>query len=408
MSLTGSNADRRFRLSPDEQGSVLSQLAVRLATHADVSPPTGDVGESPIPEHDLAALTDRLWDSRGECLVVCDSQEIPVQGLVNSINHLLGNYGKTIDIERPSRQRQGNDGDVIQLIEELKGGKVAALFVAGTDLTHNLPGRDELAAAIKNVPLVVTFAEREDDVSSLAHFVCPDHHPLESWLDAEPVSGVVSISQPTLEPLGATRSILESLERWSGGKRSAYEILQNHWEKHILPRSKSQEFRPFWDRAVHDGFAEVGANPVEMRPFQADAVRLVSGQSDRQDFTLSLYSKIGMSDSRHAHNPWLQELPDPVTKVTWDNYVCLSSATAEKLELSDGDIVRVEVGGRSIELPTLIQPGQHDRVLAIALGYGGSRDGTVCRDRPRLAGGEANARRRRTRREERRRVSRRS
>ncbi|MBT4867118.1 MAG: hypothetical protein HON53_18595, partial [Planctomycetaceae bacterium] len=216
MSLTGSNADRRFRLSPDDYGGVLSHLATRLVKLSDVPPPAGKLTASPIPDKEVAHLADRLWESRGASLVVCDSQDIAVQSLVNFINHLLGNYGETIDIARPSYQRQGNDRDVIALIEELNAGQVDALFVAGNDLTHNLPEHAALVEAIKQVPLVVSFAEREDDFSSLAHFVCPDHHPLESWLDAEQVNGLVSLSQPTLQPLGETRSILESLNRWVG------------------------------------------------------------------------------------------------------------------------------------------------------------------------------------------------
>ncbi|MBT6156309.1 MAG: 4Fe-4S dicluster domain-containing protein [Planctomycetaceae bacterium] len=372
MSLTGSNADRRFRLSPDDYGGVLSHLATRLVKLSDVPPPAGKLTASPIPDKEVAHLADRLWESRGASLVVCDSQDIAVQSLVNFINHLLGNYGETIDIARPSYQRQGNDRDVIALIEELNAGQVDALFVAGNDLTHNLPEHAALVEAIKQVPLVVSFAEREDDFSSLAHFVCPDHHPLESWLDAEQVNGLVSLSQPTLQPLGETRSILESLNRWVGNTDSAYEILRSHWKANVLPRAKSQEFNEFWDHAVHDGFVEVEPRVVSAQQFQTDAVRLIERQQPTEGFSLSLYPKIGLADSRNAHNPWLQELPDPVTKVTWDNYVCISPLAAEELSLSNGDVVRVTTadGRIEVELPTLIQPGQHDRILAIALGYG--------------------------------------
>ena len=101
------------------------------------------------------------------------------------------------------------------MIDELKRGKIAALLVTGTDLSHNLPDRIAFADAVEKVPLVISFAEREDDFASLAVFVCPDHHPLETWSDAEPVNGLVSIAQPTLRPLGNTRSILESLAVWS-------------------------------------------------------------------------------------------------------------------------------------------------------------------------------------------------
>lgn len=382
VSLTGSNADRRYLLAPDEYGVVLSHLHSLLSKKAgsggDVSATAAALTKADLSrlEADLAGLAERLWAARGESLVLCDSQHVEVQVLVNAINHLLGNYGQTLDIERPSRQRQGSDADVLQLVDELNSGKVSALFVAGNDLTHNLPEREALAKAIGNVSLVVSLAEREDDFASLAHFVCPDHHPLESWGDTEAVSGVVSLSQPMLQPLGNTRSILESLARWSGQETSAYDILRTSWETKIMPRAdaKGRAFREFWDQSLHDGVIEVKPVANAAGAFNASEVKMVAGPGESSGYCLSLYSKVGLTDSRHAHNPWLQELPDPVTKITWDNYVCVSKDTAAKLDpkLKDGDIVRVAIpgDGAQLELPVMIQRAQHNRVISIALGYG--------------------------------------
>ena len=375
MSLTGSNADRRYRVKPQEFAGLLGRLAVDLGRRADQPAPQGELfTTSSIPDKDLTDLGERLWNARGESLVICDSQDVVVQRLVNYINHVLGNYGqaKTIDLENPSRQRQGNDAEVARLVDDLKAGKISALLVAGTDLTHNLPDRAGLAEAIGKVPLVVSFAERVDDFASLAHFVCPDHHPLESWLDAEPVTGIATLIQPTLRPLNNTRSILETLNRWMGRQDTAYDLVKNHWQNEILPRAKNaRPVQEFWDQAVHDGFVELGTDAAPTNPFQFDQVEMPAESPADDGMTLSLYSKVGLTDSRHAHNPWLQELPDPITKVTWDNYVCVSEATASEHGLSNGDLVRVRVSdGTKIELPAFVQPGQHDQVLAIALGYG--------------------------------------
>ncbi len=218
------------------------------------------------------------------------------------------------------------------MIDELKAGTVSALFVAGTDLTHNLPDRESLAKDIGNVPLVVSFAERVDDFASLAQFVCPDHHPLESWMDAEPVRGIVSLSQPTLEPLARTRAILESLNRWMGRQDTAYDTIKSHWRAGIFPRAKTQQpFPAFWDQAVHDGFVEVESDATVTGDFQFEDVASPAAVSAADGLFLTLYSKVGLTDSRHAHNPWLQELPDPVTKVTWDNYVCVSPFVGAKV-----------------------------------------------------------------------------
>lgn len=372
MSLTGGNADKRYRLAPEDYGVVLSHLASQVSELSGQSPPPGSQGRSPLDESELAALAERLWAARGECLILCDSQDVSVQLLVNFLNHTLGNYGHTLDILRPSRQKQGNDRDLLELVEELKAGKVSALFVAGTDLTHNLPGRAALAKAIGDVELVVSFAEREDDFTSLADFVCPEPHPLEAWMDAEPVNGLASLSQPTLAPLGETRPLVESLARWSGRAESAYEILRTHWKSVMLSRVPSQAFESWWDTVVHDGFVALEANPVAVTEFQAEGVELLGNPPIEQGYTLLLHAKVGMTDSRHAHNPWLQELPDPITKVTWDNHVSVSSSVARTLDVTDGDMLRVESrsGDFMVELPAFVQPGQHDRVLAISLGYG--------------------------------------
>lgn len=375
MSLSGSNADRRYLLAPDEYAGVLGFLASELGKRAELTLPSGSPpAKLPLPHSDLDKLVDRLWAAKGESLVVCDSQDIVAQQLVNYINHALGNYGETLDIDRPSRQKQSKDADVVELIEALNAGQVAALFVAGNDWTHNLPDRKSLVNSIGEVPLVVSLNERVDDFGSLAHFICPDHHPLESWLDAEPVTGLVSITQPTIHPIGKTRSILESLNRWSGGKASMLELVQQTWKqihpRAVRPQDEQPTFQEFWDRSVHDGFAETEVDDATPNEFQFGNVSIPE-ERESSDFTLVLYNKVGLTDSRHAHNPWLQELPDPVTKVTWDNYVCVSPATAKKKKLADGDIVKLNAkDGEPIELPVLVQRGQHDHVIAVALAYG--------------------------------------
>ncbi|MFQ5734394.1 MAG: 4Fe-4S dicluster domain-containing protein, partial [Planctomycetaceae bacterium] len=374
MSLTGSNADVRLRLRPEDYGVVLSDLAAELMKRepGSGSPafPESRASERasarPIPIAILNTLADKLWNARGRSLVVSDSQDVAVQVLVNFVNYVLGNYGKTLDVARPSRQRLGDDGELSRLLEEFRAGKVAALFVAGTDFTHNLPRRDDLARLLKTIPLVVSFAGRENDFTEFADFVCPDHHPLEAWWDAEPIAGLVTLSQPALPPLGETRSILESLAKWSGKSGGAYDLLRAFWRDKF-----PKDFVKFWDKSLHDGHFEAKPERVNAKPFRRDAIKLVIDAPEKSGRTLVLYSKVGMPDSRHAHNPWLHELPDPVTKVTWDNYACISPRTAEETGVKDGDVLRVETPpGAAVELPAFVQPGQHDGVVAVALGYG--------------------------------------
>ncbi|MDA7980812.1 MAG: hypothetical protein MPJ50_18810, partial [Pirellulales bacterium] len=367
MSLTGTNADERIVIAPDEYGTVLSHLASRIMQQVG-GPAIDPVGESPIPEAVLDDLARQLTLARGSSLVLCDSQDIDVQLLVNVVNQALDNYGQTIDLDQHSHQRQENDTDLLTLLDEIQNGTVAAVFVAGIDLLHSLPAHLEAATSLKQVPLVVSFAQRNDLTASIARYVCPDHHSLESWLDAEPTRGVVSMQQPTIRPMGNTRSILESLAAWQGHPTPALDLLREAWQQ----RTPVGNFQAHWEKSVQNGLESSQATngPPRRAEYLAPTNRPVP-QEQGGEYVLELYSKVGMPNSRHAHNPWLHELPDPVTKVTWDNYVSVSPATAERLFLKEGDIVEVSTAdGVSIALPTHIQIGQHDRVLAVALGYG--------------------------------------
>jgi molybdopterin-containing oxidoreductase family iron-sulfur binding subunit len=389
LSLTGTKADARVRVAPAEIPAVLQGLALRLAARAgaaDLEARLGSApgaGPHPADTRLAAALDDlaaRLWAARGKSLVVCGSQDVAVQVLCNTVNHLLGSYGQTIDLDAPSFQRQGRDGDVERLLAELRAGTVQALVVAGVNPAYDLPAATGFARLVRDVPLVVSVAGAPDETSALATHVCPDHHFLESWADAEPVAGRVSVTQPVIAPLGDTRAFLETLAAWMGDRRPAYDLLREAWRSAVYPRrTEDVPFDRFWDTAVHDGVVAVTAPPAAPAVFAAGAVHPVdpprqAGAPDGR-LALVLYPTVGLLDGRHAHNPWLQELPDPITKVTWDNCACLSPAAAARLQVREGDLVRLEADGDgadpvAVELPVYVQPGQHDEVVAVALGYG--------------------------------------
>jgi len=377
MSLTGSNADCRHAVRPEDQALLVGRLTELVAARAgkpiakSIAPPP-DMRLAPI----LQKLAERLWSARGQSLVVSDSQDTAVQRLINYINHLLGNYGSTIDVALPSLQRQGNDRAVEQLVEDLLGNRIGALIVAEVDLLHDLASVADLAAAVDRIPLTISLAPRVDTFASHAKFVCPDHHALESWYDAEPIAGLVSLCQPTLMPLVDTRAMIESLSVWSGNRTSAHDAIQAHWQDSVFPRRQVEEtksFREFWDNALRIGFAETKVDTKPFAEFAEGAIQPLMPTAAMDSFSLVLHSNVGMPNVRHAHNPWLQELPDPVTKLTWGNCVAISPNDAQRLNIQDGDIVLIAAKEDStkIDLPALIQVGQCDGVVAIALGYGG-------------------------------------
>jgi molybdopterin-containing oxidoreductase family iron-sulfur binding subunit len=374
MSLTGSRADRRVRVAPGDLGHVATHLARRLARRAGLAFAADNLAPSRFePALDDIAL--RLWNARRRALVVSGSGDIRVQRLSNLINYLVEAYGATVDVDRPSYQRAGGDRDLAELRAELSRGEVGALIFAGVNPVYDLPDQSSLAGDIKRVPVVVSTAERVDETASLAHFVCPDHHYLESWGDAEAVAGLVSLTQPAIQPLGDTRSVVESLTQWTTGEsKPALELIREHWEREIYPRAgASGSFDEFWNRTLEIGAAEVKARPAPARSFTAAKVAPVNRSDDVPEGTLALvlHPTVGMLDGRPGHNAWLHELPDPVTKLTWDNCLSLSPATARRLDVTDGDVVRVTVeSGAALDLPAFVQPGQHDQVAAAPLGYG--------------------------------------
>jgi molybdopterin-containing oxidoreductase family iron-sulfur binding subunit len=375
LSLTGSKADQRISLAPGETGLVLTHLAARLARKASSDWKVPQLAEATVPPGFLDHLAEHLWQSRKRSLVLCGSQDVAEQMLCNFINHLLDNYGAAVDLERPSYQKAGGDRDLAELLGELRNGRVDALFVYQSNPLYDLPGGEELARHLKQVPLLVSCAQRLDETTALAHYVCPTPHYLETWSDAEAVEGIMALSQPVIKPFGRTRPFIESLAAWQGKAESAYAMLQKYWEAEVHPRRLVQgAFQAFWDNAVHDGYVRVKPRPVRFKSLDAAEVQGVSAsrRPAAGELGLVLYAKVGMPDGSHAYNPWLQELPDPISKATWDNYACVSPATAARLSLADGDVVRVEAaaGGPAVELPVLVQLGQHDEAVAVALGYG--------------------------------------
>lgn len=372
LSLTGSNADKRIAASPSE----IRQMVTKLAALIEVK--SGKRGDIPkvLTNYDeyLSTLADLLWNERSKSIVVSGVNDLQTQVLVNFINHALGNYGTTVDVEKPSRQRAGDDNALADLLKELKDEKVDALFIVGVNPIYDFAGNDSLPNLLKKVPLVVSVAERIDETSSLAHIVCPDHHFLESWLDNEPVEGIYTLTQPVITPLGTTRSFIESVSVWTGKPRKAYDAIRKYWETKIFKEQKKEKnFDALWDRTLQDGYFTTERSSRKEYRFNFSAVGMLNRSNmwdDSGDLSFILYPKVALLDGRTAHNPWLQELPDPVTKIVWDNYASLSAKTATSFGIKEGDVIEIVNGQTKIELPAHIQPGQAEGVIAMALGYG--------------------------------------
>ncbi len=374
LSLTGTNADTRVAIKPDQYGKVLAAL-YELVTGSGSGTVDG------VSDMVLKNAAKSLTSSRGESLVVCGSNDPDAQRIANAINSAIGSYGSTIRADRPINMFQGDDKAVVDLVRDMSAGKVDALIIYGVNPAYAWYSKDEFIQGLSKVKTSVSFAGFADETASRCTYTCPDHHYLESWNDLSLKAGRIDLVQPTISPLFKTRQAQESLLKWSGSEDNYYSFIR---KTHNQAYSADQMYTDTaWNEAVHNGFVKVnqendeGSAPAgEMNNNVSDAIAKMKGKNGG-NWQLALYQKTGMGNGEHAANPWLHELPDPVTKVTWDNYVTMAKADMEELGLNTtiaqrdhASVVKVSANGRSIELPVYPQPGQKRGTIGIAVGYG--------------------------------------
>ncbi|NDC77347.1 MAG: 4Fe-4S dicluster domain-containing protein [Chitinophagia bacterium] len=373
LSLTGANADDRYVHRPSETG------AVALALYNAVS---GATEAKPLADERLkkgiAQAAAALKSAQGAALVVSGSNDPDVQILVNAINEAVGANGTTIDWSAPLNTRKGSDADMARLITEMKDGKVGALLVHGVNPAYDCFDAKGFADGLKKVAVSVSFNDREDETTELCKYAIPDHHYLESWGDAEARAGHVSFQQPTIAPLFKTRAFQTSLLLWSGDATNYSDFFKAYW----VGKLGSQEA---FDKALQDGVLTPQPGAAAAASFSAaevvPAANRVSSAKKGGKTELALYAKVSLGSGKSANNPWLQEMPDPITKATWDNYAMISYAKAKELGIAIDDnyeveatkpTIRVKAGGRELTLPVLAIPGMHPDVIAVAVGYGRS------------------------------------
>ena len=378
LSMTGANADYRGTYKPSQEGLVALTLYNKVAQKLG----TASAGGTPVTVQYLDKAAADLVRSRGKALVVSGSNDPNVQLVVNALNSLLQSYGTTIDLNAPVNYRQGNDQQMSAFIDEAKGGRVGAVLFFGANPVYDHPRGVELAETLPKIALSVSFADRADETASLSKYITPAPHYLECWNDAEPKQGFYSLTQPAITPIFKTRQFQSSLLTWVG-KPSDYQVyLKNYWRaNHYTKASGFSSFDSFWVKALHDGVFEPnkGAAVAGGASFAGNLAQAAAGIAQRYKPTagmeLSLYEKVGVGTGSMANNPWLQELPDPVTKACWDNYAAISQKTAHDMGVSQNDLVTVTVNGKTIELPVLVQPGQADSTVSVAIGYGREKAG---------------------------------
>jgi molybdopterin-containing oxidoreductase family iron-sulfur binding subunit len=400
MSVTGTNADLRIAVAPSELGpfavALLGAVARQGGDGALASDAAAFLAAAPAQRArtwKIERIARRLLAHRGTSLVVSGSEDPAVQTIVNALNATLGNVGKTVDLARPSLQRQGDDEAFAALVDDLKSGKIAALLLWDANPVYDHPLGPAFAEALARVPLTVSFADRVDETSAHAQLVAPDHHFLESWGDAEPVAGFFSLRQPLIAPLHDTRAAVESLIKWfqlADVPPDAHDYLRGFWRRTLFPRrvpppaQTAATFEEFWDQTLERGVVELppdGPAP-DLIAFPGEwkgAARAIAVAAERQpggapgapgQYELHLHQTVGVREGTQSNNPWLLELPDPVTRLTWGNVARIAPATAAALGLESGDVVALATGAGKLEAPVFVQAGQHRGTISLAVGYG--------------------------------------
>ena len=423
MSLTGSNADKRYRVRPSQLAAVALSLAHAilvenkhgpLAQRPDLVASLAGLGAAEaekhtgVPASEIRALASSLIAHAGRSVVIgagpsstgATGQALEVA--INLINSALGNDGKTIDYAHPMQHGAGTHAQLAELAHDMRTGKVEALIIWGTNPAYAAPMVLGFTEAMGHVPMVVSIADGVDETARGADLVIAAAHPLESWLDAQPVRGVVTVGQPAMQPLGEMRSIGDVLAAWAhglepnsklgqthasaqqdGGVASAsYHFLRAYWREHIYAKAGGgRDFETFWRDALHAGVVvleqdrEAASLPREVG--QNALAGLLPVKPETGEMELVLFAPHNVYDGRGANNAWLLEYPDPVTRIAWSNWAGLSRKRMAQMGLENGDYVDVHAAGAWIRLPACEVLGQHDDVISVALGWGRGSAGEV-------------------------------
>lgn len=419
LSLTGANADKRITVSPSQEGAAVIALYNELAQMMGKSAGANAALKDAAAQKAIKQAALELKNSMGTSLVVSGSNDTGVQIVVNAINGMLGNYGNTISLDR-AYAYQSDDKAMAQLVTDMNNGSVGAVILYHVNPSYSYPDAVKFTEGLKKVAVSVSFNDREDETSAAVKYLCPDNHYLESWGDAEPKTGFYSLQQPAISPLFDTRPAQESLLTWAANNTPYYDYVRNYWQANVFGKqNKFSNFKAFWEAALHDGIFEIDnpnktngtdimrgeftpttatadtttaavataaavAAPVvawtpTISPINIDAQSasgtVMQALSGAKDVELVAFENAVMGDGRYAANPFLQETPEPISKVCWDNYVAVSPKYGKEKGWTEYDLIEVKAGSYAVQLPVIFQPGQAYGSCSIALGYGRTKAG---------------------------------
>ena len=381
LSLTGANADERIALTPQQLKVALAQFYIFLTeyqtSHSEDLP--AEINEK------LKAIADEVKKAGSDAVIVTGIDRDNAQELTFALNKRL--KSKAFIPETPVLTRKGDvTWKFKPLLTDMNEGKVGVLFINNLNPLYSLPNAEVFVSGLKKVPFSVSFAMRADETAQQTTFWAPQPHYLESWGDVEFKYGYYGLMQPCIRPLFNTRQWQDCFLQWIGHNESYYDFIKAHWEGHILKGFS-------WEQALHDGTFVDKEKRFDFEQQEEERLGLFRTKESFTDisignllesqsevpFELTLYTSTALGDGQQANNPWLQELPDPIHRTTWDNFLTMHPTDAQTLGIEnwhtadgalDGHQAKISANGKTIVAPVLITPAQAQGSVGLALGYG--------------------------------------
>jgi MoCo/4Fe-4S cofactor protein with predicted Tat translocation signal len=369
---TGAMADHRLKMRATEIESFARALAKELGLAAAAGP----AFSSSVPPEWIPAVARDLKQHAGASLVVLGDHQPPiVHALVHSINQALGNFDKTVYITQPIEETPINQWQSIgELTADMRAGKVTTLFILGGNPAYDAPADLTLKELLPKVKFSARLGLYEDETSALCHWHIPQAHSLESWGDAKAYNGAITVSQPLIAPLYGGKSEIDFLAVLTGqAGEPSHDIVREFWK---AQQTDVQAFDAHWEKTLRDGVmagVALFAKQVSLK----HGIGSESPAAAQQGLEIIFRPDPTIWDGRFANNGWLQELPKPLTKLTWDSVAMLSPKTAQRLGIKSEDAVELKYQGRTIVAPAWVMPGHADESVTVFLGYGRTRAGRV-------------------------------
>ncbi|MBZ5654601.1 MAG: TAT-variant-translocated molybdopterin oxidoreductase [Acidobacteriia bacterium] len=370
-SSTGMKADHRLPM----RASEIEKFTFALANAVGAGPTENVASVEWAKFFDV--VVKELGGQEGRSVVVAgDHQPTAVHELAHAINAKLGNVGKTVFYSDPVDANPVNRSESLHaLVQDMRAGKVDLLLILGGNPAYDAPAELEFASALKSnaVNLKIYLGSHRNETAELCQWHVPEAHYLESWSDARAYDGTVSIVQPLIEPLYGGKSAHEIITILAGQSGlTGHDLVQQYWQK----QHSGADFDSFWRKSLHDGW--VAGTTFAPKSTAVKSLTFPDGQPRVADaIELNFRRDPSIYDGRFANNGWLQELPKPLTKLTWDNPIMIGPAMAERLKLNFKDVAELEFNGQRVKGPVWIQAGHPDNSITVFLGYGRTRAGRI-------------------------------